>query len=98
MVAAGPSPSAGDRNELLLMGTEKVAAACQAWWSMYWQVVRLQVDLGQSAASSALGYRAFTPWTINRSATAAARVLSAGLAPVHRKATRNAKRLTRGRR
>ena len=67
------------------MGTEKVAAAYQAWWSMYWQVVRLQVELAQSVASSSLGYHAFTPWTINRSTTAAARVLSAGLAPVHRR-------------
>jgi hypothetical protein len=102
MAAAGLSPSAGDRNELFLMGAEKVAAAYQAWAAMWWQGVRLQFELAQSVAGSALGagtgYRAFTPWSINRSTSAGARALSAGLGPVHRKAVRNARRLGRKRR
>lgn len=108
MTAARLSPSAGDRNELFLMGAEKVAAAYQAWAAMWWQGVRLQFELAQSVAGSALGagagyrvftpWRAFTPWSINRSTSAGARVLLAGLAPVHRKAVRNARRLARERR
>ena len=80
------------------MGAEKVAVAYQAWWSMYWQAVRLQLELARSAMGSALRYGALRPWSIDRSTTAGARILSAGLAPVHRRATRNAKRLTRRRR
>jgi hypothetical protein len=99
-IAARPSPSASDQNELFLMGAEKVAAAYQAWASMWWQVVRVQFDLARSMASSALGgppYRVFAPWSVDRSIAAGTRVLSAGLAPVHRKATRNARRLARRR-
>jgi hypothetical protein len=65
---------------------------------MCWQVMRLQAELVQSVAGSALGYHAFKPWSITRSTAAGARILSAGLAPVHRRATSNAKRLTRRRR
>jgi hypothetical protein len=101
MAAAGVSPGARDRDELFRMGAEKVTVFYQSWANMWWQGVRLQCELAQSLASSApslwAGKHVFGPWPGKASTAAGARVLSAGLAPVHRKAVANSKRLSRRR-
>jgi len=83
------------------MGAEKVTAFYQSWANMWWQGVRLQCELAQLLASSAprlwAGKPALGPWPGKASTAVAARVLSAGLAPVHRKAVANSKRLSRRR-
>jgi hypothetical protein len=101
MAAAGLAPNARDREEFLLMGAEKVAAFYQSWANMWWQAVRMQFEVAQSFGASALGAwagnRALSPWTTKTSAASTTRLLSAGLAPVHRKVVGNARRLSRRR-
>lgn len=83
------------------MGSEKVIAFYQSWMAMWVQVYRAQLQLAQSLPVAALapftgksrGARSPLPQLPN----AAAQVLAAGLAPVHAKATANAKRLSRRR-
>lgn len=84
MAAAGASPSARDRKEFALMGMEKVLAFYQSWAAMWLQLWRMQMS--------------FMHFDVSQAAGAGARVLSAGLAPVHGKAMANAKRLSRRRR
>jgi hypothetical protein len=83
------------------MGAEKVAVFYQSWANMWWQGVRLQCGLARSLASSApslwAGKLTFGPLPGEASTAVAARVLSAGLAPVHRQAVANSKRLSRRR-
>ena len=96
MASAGASPSKRDRNEFFLLGAEKVTAFYQSWASMWWQMTRMQFEMAQSLATSALNPQAAR--RVTRSSRAAgARVLSAGLVPVHRRVVANAKRLSRKR-
>jgi hypothetical protein len=96
MALAGPLPSAVDRAEFQLMGLEKLAAFAESWQAMSWQMWQIQQDL-------VLGMmRLWLPWWPGRNVfsqhwlrQAGAGVLSAGLAPVHRRATANARRLSR---
>jgi hypothetical protein len=81
MMAAGPALSARDRREFSLMGTEKVLAFQQACAAMWTQALFSQFALARSM-----------PTMMSREAL---KVMSAGLAPVHRKAVANAKRLSR---
>ncbi|HKP66298.1 MAG TPA: polyhydroxyalkanoate granule-associated phasin [Casimicrobiaceae bacterium] len=93
LVTAGPTPSARDRREFERMSAEKVAAFCESWNAMW------------MAASSAYlrAWFSWTPWTPftfnashrSRQRKAALGVLTAGLAPVHRRAVANARRLGR---
>lgn len=94
MAAAGASPTARDRKEFLLMGSEKVQAGAQSalavgaqWQAMSWQ----------------LWARAWQQWLalLGGGALRAAplhshlpRLAQAALAPVHRAATANARRLS----
>ncbi len=103
MAAAGANPSARDRKEFSRMVSEKQAAFYQSWNAM---------GLQSMAASQALmqGWMRmwFTPWTVSAwngqaMATQASLwqnamwgVVGKGLAPVHRTAVANAKRLARG--
>jgi len=100
MAAAGTSPSAHDRREFMLMGTEKALAFYQSWAAMWLQAWRLQVSMLQGLTSASIMPFAAAPRTLDfaKAASAGARVLSAGLAPVHGKAVANAKRLSRRRR
>jgi len=99
IAAAGASPSARDRKEFALMGSEKVLAFQQSWMAMGLQMFRMQMSWMQSLAGLSM-----TPLVsrrgvdASRAAHAAARVLAAGVAPVHAKAVANAKRLARKRR
>lgn len=91
MAAAGLTPSQRDRDEFLRMGSEKVAAFYQSWSAMYAQAFAAQWQLAQAMSTGALG-------ASQALQKAMLSTLSAGLAPVHRKAVSNAKRLGRGKR
>lgn len=91
MAAAGASPSASDQREMRLMGDEKLQAFQQSWMAMWSQAWRSQASLVHGLMTGGLA-----PWAGGRGAAdAAARVLSAGVAPIHGKAVANARRLAR---
>ena len=90
MAMAGPTISARDRKEFSGMVMEKQAAVAQAWMGMFAQGVRLQQQLALSLFTGA------TPsQQVARAKDAVSRMASTGLAPFHRKAVANAKRLAR---
>jgi hypothetical protein len=90
MALAGPALSARDRNEFTGMFLEKQTAVAQAWMGMFAEGVRLQQQFAFSLLTGA------TPRQhAARTKRAASRIASAGLAPIHRKAVANAKRLGR---
>ena len=96
MAIAGPKLSARDRNELQLMVAEKMAGFGEAWIAMVLQTIRANQTVAVSL------FRAFwVPSLRRRTAvavqlqSAALDILAKGLAPVHRKAVANAKRLAR---
>lgn len=102
MLSAGARPSAADRREFDRMGAEKLAAFGESWLAMGTQMLAAQ----QSLAASMLGAWS-NPWTFGAPALmqgardvhdAALGVLGSGLAPVHRRAVANARRLGAGRR
>ena len=94
MATAGPRPSARDQAEFLRMGAEKVDAYFQSWsamWTAGWKAAWAnQLDLAHAASSTATSAAA-------AATNAALGILSAGMAPVHRRAVSNAKRLGRRR-
>ena len=99
MALSGPKLSARDRKEFKLMVAEKKAAFAESWRAM-----AVQSALHNQALAISL-FRSFWSVAPNRklsAATSAARlskatlgVLGKGLAPVHRTAVANAKRLAR---
>ena len=98
MAIAGSTPSARDRKEFQRMGAEKTAAFSESWNAMALQAFRAH----QALAASFL--RSFWSPSLNRQSasavtaqlqSAALDVLGKGIAPVHRKAVANAKRLAR---
>ena len=102
MLAAGANPSERDRKEFHLMSSEKVAAFGESWMAMGTQMLAAQQTLAASMLSAWSN-----PWTFGAPAmmqgtqdlqNAALGVLGSGLAPVHRVAVANAKRLGMGRR
>lgn len=96
MALAGPQPSARDRAEFHRMGVEKLEAFAESWQAMGWKMLGVQQEL-------MLGMlRLWMPWwhlphlaAGDHFQRAASEVLNAGLAPVHRRATANARRLAR---
>jgi len=94
MLAAGVNPSARDRRELERMGTEKVFAFWESMNAMGLEMAKAQQ---QYALRATLQW--WTPWLNPWSAAASAtRVLEKGLAPVHRRAAANVRRLRKARR
>lgn len=101
MAAAGPNPSARDRKEFKQMGAEKTAAFYESWAAMGLAAMKAQ----QQMAAAMWRTAATAPWTLarptsllpssNTLARHALQVMSQGLAPVHRRAVGNAKRLGR---
>jgi hypothetical protein len=101
MAAAGARPSARDREEFTRMGAEKVAAFYESWAAMGQAAFKAQQSMWLAMMRNA----ALAPWGMAKPAsilpTSAAlaqhslRVMSQGLAPVHRRAAANAKRLGR---
>ncbi|MBZ8140733.1 hypothetical protein CLD22_12580 [Rubrivivax gelatinosus] len=98
MAFAGPSLSARDRREFSGMVSEKGTAFAGAWMGMGWQMLRVQQQMGL-----AMWRACWAPWLgrdgglARQWLAAAPSVMAAGLAPVHRKAVANAKRLGRTR-
>ena len=99
MALAGATPSARDRREFALMHEEKISAVCESWAAMTAEVTQAHNQMAMSMLRSF-----FTPWdaaswapafgpTQLHSATFG--LLGKGLAPIHRRATENAKRLGR---
>jgi hypothetical protein len=89
MATAGVQPNARDRREMRLMGDEKLQAFQQSWVAMWTQAWHSNVTLTQGVLSGTV-----TPWSSGHGAAdAAARVLAAGVAPIHGKAVANARRL-----
>lgn len=98
---AGPTLSARDRREFTQMGAEKVAAFYESWAAMAAAGVRAQQSMGLAMMRNA----ALVPWGLARPASLmpsantlaahATRVMAQGLAPVHKRAVGNAKRLGR---
>jgi hypothetical protein len=84
MALAGPWPNARDRREFYTMGQEKVHAFWQSWFAMGWALV----EAAQQAWIGML-QGARVPFLDVHD------VLARGMAPVHRKATANARRLAR---
>jgi len=98
MALAGPSPSARDRREFHLMGAEKLAAFQESWLNMSFATLRTNQQLALSALHSF-----WFPWLAERNRGSSASLwqqaahglLCQGLAPLHRRAVANAKRLSR---
>jgi hypothetical protein len=86
MALAGHSPNARDRREFHLMGQEKMQAFWQSWFAMGWAMMEA---MQQAWLAALQGVRA--PMLDTE------RILSRGLAPVHRAATANARRLAKTR-
>jgi hypothetical protein len=100
MALAGPVMSERDRREFSLMTQEKAAAFGLSWTAMASAAWKANQTLGFSFVRAAwapwLGGRTPTAATLAAQwQTAALGVLSAGVKPVHRRATQNAKRLAR---
>jgi hypothetical protein len=99
MAIAGVSPSARDRKEFQRMGAEKVAAFSESWNAMALQALRANQQFAISFMQS-LMFPWATPKSSVKSASrqvsnAALGIVSKGMAPVHRRAVANAKRLGR---
>lgn len=86
MALTGPLPSARDRREFHGMAQEKVHAFWQSWFGMGWAMAQ-----AMQQAWLAMLQGARVPLLDTQA------ILSHGLAPVHRKATANARRLARTR-
>jgi hypothetical protein len=91
MMAAGANPSARDRREQQRMSTEKTLAFWESMSAMGLQIAKANQEYALFAMrqwwSPWLG-----PWQV---AEAASKVFEKGLAPVHRRAAANARRLRR---
>jgi hypothetical protein len=99
MAMAGASPSARDRKEFHRMGAEKAVALAESWNAMAMQALWANQRLALSYMQSL-----WFPWLRPRASAskqlsdAALGILGQGLAPIHRRAVGNAKRLGRTRR
>jgi hypothetical protein len=101
MAAAGSNPNARDRKEFKQMGAEKTAAFYESWAAMGAAAMKAQQQMAASMWRAAV----MAPWTMakpasllpnsNTLARHALQVMTQGLAPVHRRAVGNAKRLGR---
>lgn len=84
MALAGPLPNARDRREFHGMAQEKVHAFWQSWFAMGWATLEAMqkgwIAMLQGARVPLIDTQA---------------ILSRGMAPVHRKATANARRLAK---
>lgn len=104
MRAAGAGTSTRDQREFQRMGTEKMAAFGESWNQMALEMLKASQQMAQAWMSAwsfplRMASGASARQSLSRTATqmqgSALRVVSSGLAPVHRRATANAKRLGR---
>ena len=98
LALAGPAPSAQDRREFQRMSAEKAAAFAESWNAMAWPTLKATPTLARtflrafgSPARAQVSAQSATR-QVGRAVTA---IVQAGLAPVHRRAVANAKRLSR---
>jgi hypothetical protein len=91
MLAAGVNPSASDRREFQRMGNEKVLAFWESMNAMGLQMAKAQQEYALFAMRNWTAPW-ITPWSI---AASASRVLEQGVAPLHKRASANARRLRR---
>ena len=99
MAMAGHRSQSSDSREFKLMSDEKTAAFNESWIAMGRQALAAQ----QTLAISMLGSLMWSPLrglpsagsVVNQMNHAAMGVLSQGMAPVHRRAVANARRLSR---
>lgn len=99
MANAGTELSARDQAEFTRMSSEKIVAFYQSWMAMWTASFTVQFELARTVSSAAMavatGGQAGAMSTVTATSNAAAKVLSAGLGPVHKKAVANARRLAR---
>ena len=94
MASAGATLSPSDSAEFMRMGSEKIEAANESWAAMANQAFLENQKLAIRMAQSFWGMgRSPGARQVN---DAAMRILGKGMAPVHRRAVANAKRLSRG--
>ncbi len=105
IAAAGVQPTLRDREEMLRMGTEKVEAFSEALVAMSAEGLKMQQEWALAAASQCWNLW-LAPWSAwgrqgvqhangKRQQRGLQRVVDAGLTPIHRRATGNARRLGR---
>lgn len=102
MAQAGPHLSARDRKEFIRMIAEKNSAFGESWSAMALQALQAQRAIATSWANATLKPTTARPAQQPQALAAqvqdaALAVLGKGLAPVHRRAVANAKRLARTR-
>jgi len=98
MAIAGISPTARDRKEFRRMRTEKTAAFTESWNAMAMETLRANQALSASFWRSIwLPWFGAQPSAASHLHNAALGILGKGIAPVHRRAIANARRLTRTR-
>ena len=85
LALAGSSPSVRDRSEFDRMGMEKIAAFYESWHAMCLALFRANLNLALSPVQFW--------WSSGRGQRTALAIFGAGLAPVHRRVTANARRL-----
>jgi len=96
MANAGKSPSANDLSEFQRMGSEKVYAFAASWQAMAMRMFQIQQNMAFSEMRNF-----WTPWLWNSrgprlpmmSMNDFLSLAAKGMAPVHRAATANARRL-----
>jgi len=112
MLAAGARPTIDDQQEFLLMVSEKIEAFAESWTAMSLQLVnenqRLMLAMLRSWWTPWIGMPSSPSWPSprlrmpraaeRRLQQAGMSLLAAGVAPIHRRAVANAKRLRRRRR
>jgi hypothetical protein len=98
MAMSGPVLSERDRKEFQLMGAEKTAAFAASWNAMALQAMRANQEMAMSMLTafwSPAAWRNPAGHAATQLHNAALGVLGKGMAPVHRAATANARRLAR---
>jgi len=100
MAMAGVNPSARERREFRLMGLEKMAAFSESWMAMHLQMFHASQELAFSLMkvwNPMLGGK--DAWFKSAQAYQSAMlgVLGKGMAPLHKRAVGNARRLSRTR-
>ncbi|GAC1537217.1 MAG: hypothetical protein NVS2B4_17470 [Ramlibacter sp.] len=97
MAIAGPTLSPRDRKEFTRMVAEKNTAFASSWQAMAAQAVVANQALASSFMRSFWSPPQMPMHTLTQVQNAALGVLGKGMAPVHRKAVANAKRLAKTR-
>lgn len=102
MATAGTSPSRRDQKEFVGMVAEKQRAFVESWMAMGVQTLRVQQQIWASfwpiGVAPLSGKHAASVQAARRLQSAAVSIAEKGLAPVHRKAVSNAKRLSKAKR